>query len=110
MIEWDGTDSVEMVIDAFPPPRLAVPSVVLPSVNVTVPDAAVGVTVAVKVTDELYVEGLAEEASVVEELVFPNAIPVRVTHRIKITAHWKKVRITIRTPRFELEQRRRPAQ
>ena len=57
-----------------------------------------------------YVEGLAEEASVVEELVFPNAIPVRVTHRIKITAHWKKVRITIRTPRFELEQRRRPAQ
>jgi len=41
-----------------------VPSVVLPSVNVTVPVADVGVTAAVKVTDEPYADGLADEASV----------------------------------------------
>ena len=51
MIEWDVAVSVEMVKGAFPPLSLAVPSVVVPSVNVTVPDAAVGVTVAVKVTE-----------------------------------------------------------
>jgi len=37
---------------------------VLPSVNVTVPVAVVGVTVAVNFTDELYVDGFADEASV----------------------------------------------
>ena len=43
---------------------MPVPSVVLPSVNVTVPVADVGVTAAVKVTDEPYADGLADEASV----------------------------------------------
>ena len=56
-----------MVIDAFPPLRLAVPSVVPPSVNVTDPVAAEGVTVAVNVTAALNVEGLADEANVTVE-------------------------------------------
>ena len=56
-----------MVIDAFPPPRLAVPSIVLPSVNVTDPVAAEGATVAVNVTAVLNVEGLADEANVTVE-------------------------------------------
>ena len=43
---------------------MPVPSVVLPSVNVTVPVADVGVTVAVKVTEFPYVDGFADEASV----------------------------------------------
>jgi hypothetical protein len=43
-----------------------VPRVVLPFLNVTVPVAADGVTVAVKVTEEPYVDGFAEEASVTE--------------------------------------------
>jgi hypothetical protein len=42
-----------------------VPSVVLPSVNVTVPVAVGGVTVAVKVTEELYVDGFADGVNVV---------------------------------------------
>lgn len=39
------------------------PRVVLPSLNVTVPVAVAGVTVAVKVTEEAYVEGFNDEAS-----------------------------------------------
>ena len=53
---------------AFPPLRLAVPNVVPPSVNVTAPVAAEGVTVAVKVTEVPYVEGLADEVNVTVEL------------------------------------------
>jgi hypothetical protein len=45
-----------------------VPRVVLPSRNVTVPVAVDGVTVAVKVTEEPYVDGFAEEARVTEEV------------------------------------------
>jgi len=41
-----------------------VPSVVLPSVNVTVPVAVAGVTVAVNVTGEPYADGFADEVSV----------------------------------------------
>jgi hypothetical protein len=43
---------------------LPVPSVVVPSLNVTVPVASEGVTVAVSVTDKPYVDGFAEEVSV----------------------------------------------
>ena len=64
MIEFDPTASVEMLKVAFPALIVPVPSVVLPSVNVTVPVAAVGATVAVNVTDEPYVDGFADEASV----------------------------------------------
>jgi len=48
---------------ALPLLIVPVPSVVLPSVNVTVPVAVVGVTVAVNVTDEPYADGFADEAS-----------------------------------------------
>jgi len=50
-----------------------VPNVVVPSLNVTVPVAADGDTVAVKVTDELYVDGLDEDESVVVVFVFAKA-------------------------------------
>jgi hypothetical protein len=40
-----------------------VPSVVLPSLNVTVPVAVAGVTVAVKVTIDPYADGFADEVS-----------------------------------------------
>ena len=43
---------------------MPVPSVVLPSENVTVPVAVAGVTVAVNVTGEPYADGFADEASV----------------------------------------------
>ena len=46
------------------------PSVVLPSVNVTVPVAVVGVTVPVNVTDEPYADGFADEASVTVVFAF----------------------------------------
>jgi hypothetical protein len=41
-----------------------VPSAVLPSLNVTVPVAVAGVTVAVNVTDAPYVVGFVDEVSV----------------------------------------------
>ena len=56
---------------AFPLLSVPVPRVVVPSLNVTVPVAADGVTVAVNVTEFPYVEGLAEEASVVVVAVAP---------------------------------------
>ena len=49
---------------ACPPLIVPVPRVVLPSLKVTVPVAAEGETVAVSVTDEPYVDGFAEDASV----------------------------------------------
>jgi hypothetical protein len=49
---------------AFPLLIAPVPSVVLPSLKVTVPVAAEGETVAVNVTDDPYVDGFADEASV----------------------------------------------
>lgn len=52
MIECDPAASVEALNVAFPLLRVPVPNVVLPSLNVTVPVAAEGVTVAVNVTDE----------------------------------------------------------
>ena len=57
-----------MVYVAFPLVMLPVPSVVLPSLNVTVPVAVVDETVAVKVTDEPYADGFKDEANVVVEL------------------------------------------
>lgn len=63
--------------------RVPVPSVVVPSLNVTVPLAAEGDTVAVNVTDELYVDGFAEDASVVVVLVFAKARLVITIEKIK---------------------------
>ena len=44
------------------------PRVVLPSLNVTVPEHVEGATVAVNLTDEPYEEGFAEDERVVVEL------------------------------------------
>jgi hypothetical protein len=58
--------SVEMLNVAFPALVVPVPSVALfKSVNVTVPVAVVGVTTAVKVTDEPYTDGFVSEPNVV---------------------------------------------
>ena len=53
---------------AVPPLSVPVPSVVAPSRNVTVP-SALGVTVAVKVTISLRVEGLSDEVKTILEAV-----------------------------------------
>lgn len=62
-----------------------VPSVVLPSLNVTLPVAADGNTVAVNFTDARYVDGFDDEESVVDVFVFPNVSPLRQT-KMKIVA------------------------
>ena len=69
MIECDPAASVEMLNVAFPLLIVPVSSVVLPSLKVTVPVAAEGETVAVKVTEEPNVDGFADEASVTVVLV-----------------------------------------
>lgn len=53
---------------ATPALRLPEPSVVVPSLNVTVPVATDGVTVAVRVTDDPYPDGFAEDVSFVDVL------------------------------------------
>ena len=70
MIEWLLTLSEDVVSVACPALRLFVPSAVVPSLKVTVPvgvpePGGVAVTVAVKVTDWLTTEGLADELTVV---------------------------------------------
>jgi len=67
-MECDPAVSIEVLKVAFPLLIVPVPSAVLPSLNVTVPGAAEGETVAVNVTDEPYVEGLFDEAN--ETVVF----------------------------------------
>ena len=100
MIEWEATVNVEMLYVALPLLSVPVPSVVLPSLKVTVPVAAVGVTVAVNVTAVPAVEGLAEEVSVTEVLVFPKPIPVKATQQRTTTKTRHVIRITIRTSSF----------
>jgi len=53
-----------------------VPSVVLPSMNVTVPVAVVGVTAAVNFTDEPYVDGFNEDVSVTVVTAFTVCVNV----------------------------------
>ena len=69
MIEWVPTASALVLNVAFPEPlRVPLPSVVEPSLNVTLP-VGVGpdpaLTVAVKVTELPWVDGLLEEVRVV---------------------------------------------
>ena len=64
MIECDPTPNVDVTNVALPLAIVPVPRVVVPSLNVTVPVAVEGETVAVKVTEEPNVDGFAEEASV----------------------------------------------
>ena len=71
MIVWWPTESASVAKVATPPASsVPVPSVVAPSLNVTVPvgvpvPGGDGATVAVKVTDWPNFEGLAEEVSAV---------------------------------------------
>jgi hypothetical protein len=64
VIECDPTPNVDVTNVALPLAIVTVPRVVVPSLNVTVPVAVEGETVAVKVTDEPNVEGFADEAKV----------------------------------------------
>jgi hypothetical protein len=67
---------VDVVKVATPELRLAEPSVVDPSANVTVPVAEEGLTVAVNVTAWPKAEGFSEEVSVVVLGVLPPPVPV----------------------------------
>jgi hypothetical protein len=68
VIEWEATERVEVLYVALPPLSVPVASVVLPSLNVTVPVAAEGVTVAVNVTDIPKPEGFSDDVKVVVEV------------------------------------------
>ena len=68
MIEWDPSASAVVLKVAFPLAMAPVPSVVVPSLNVTVPVAADGVMVAVNVTEEPNPDGFGDDATVVVEL------------------------------------------
>ncbi len=67
MTGWEPAESADVVYVATPPEIVPVPSVVPLSLNVTVPVAFDGVTVAVTVTDAFSVEGFAEDARATEE-------------------------------------------
>jgi hypothetical protein len=58
-----------------------------------VPVAAEGVTVAVKVTVEPYVDGLAEDETVTEVLDFPKARPVKTIKLRTRTSRGRSIRI-----------------
>lgn len=60
MIECVATDRAVVLNAAVPPPRVPVPSVVAPSLKVTVPVAVDGLTEAVKVTFAPKVAGLSD--------------------------------------------------
>jgi hypothetical protein len=60
-MECDPAVSVVALYVALPPLIVLVPKVVAPSANVTVPVPVEGVTVAVSVSAELYVDGFSEE-------------------------------------------------
>ena len=62
--------SVEVVRPAIPPLKVPVPKLVEPSINVTVPVAAEGLTTAVNVTGALAGTGFVEDETVVEEPCF----------------------------------------
>ena len=62
---------------AVPPDKVPVPRVVAPSMNVTVPVAADGVTLAVKVTGLPYADGLGIDETVIEVVDRPTLnVPV----------------------------------
>jgi hypothetical protein len=65
LIECDPTTSVEVLKVALPLLIVPVPSIVLPSLNVTVPVAAEGETVAVNVTEDPNTDGFEDEVTVV---------------------------------------------
>ena len=65
MREWEPTERVLLANVATPLESVPVPSVVAPSMKVTVPVAVEGATVAVNVTEAPKVEGFKEDVSVV---------------------------------------------
>jgi hypothetical protein len=65
VIGWIPTESDDVESVAAPPLSVPVPRVVEPSLNVTVPEAASGVTVAVKVTDPPTGLGFFDELTLV---------------------------------------------
>ena len=79
--ECDPVASVERLNVALPPLIVPVPKVVLPSLNVTVPVAAEGVTVAVNVTELPYVDGFRDEVSATEVDDLPNIVPESATQQ-----------------------------
>jgi hypothetical protein len=66
-MEYVPLAKLEVLKLATPPLRVPVPSVVDPLINVTVPVAADGLTVAVNVIGALAGAGLVEDDTVVEE-------------------------------------------
>ena len=68
LITWLPMERAEVESVALPELRVTAPSEADPSEKVTVPVAAVGETVAVKVTDWPKVEGLTLEVRLVVEL------------------------------------------
>ena len=89
-MECEPAARVEVVYVATPLVIVVVPSVVLPSLNFTVPVAASGVTLAVKVSGILTVDGFAEDVNVMPNetvKVGPVAvIPATVTVTAPVTA------------------------
>ena len=70
-MEWEATDSLDVLNVATPlPSNLAAPSVIVPSLKVTIPVGVAldEVTIAVKVTDWPKVDGLIDDVNVVLEL------------------------------------------
>jgi hypothetical protein len=67
VIECAPADKADVLKVARPLLSVPVPSVVLPSLNVTVPVAAEGVTVAVNVTEVPAVDGFADDASATDD-------------------------------------------
>ena len=88
MITWLAATRLEVVYVALPPLRVPVPSTVDPSVNVTVPVAVMGDTVAVNVTDWPYVEVLLLELDVnvvVVAIVTLNVVVMEVVLCVAVT-------------------------
>ncbi len=63
--EWLPATKPLVTREPLPCPSVAVPSVVKPSLKVIVPDALLGITVAVRVTPEPEVDGLRLEVRAV---------------------------------------------
>jgi hypothetical protein len=78
-MEWEPDDKLAVAYVAIPAITEAVPSVVVPSLNVTVPVATEGETGTVNVTGTLTVDGSRLEVSVVVVLVFVVPPPALLT-------------------------------
>jgi hypothetical protein len=80
-MECDPMARAAVLYVALPLLSVPVPSVVVPSLKVTVPVAAEGVTVAVKVTEVWKVDGFSDDVSVVVVLVLAATWPTHKNRR-----------------------------